>query len=56
MLDVDMVTGIGNSSVISTSKIMKITAIKKSRDEKSSRAEFSGSIRIRMGIFLLGLH
>ena len=29
MLDCNMVTGIGNSSAISTSKIMKITAIKK---------------------------
>jgi len=43
MLVVDMVTGIGNNSTISTPKIMKITAIKKSRDEKSSRAEFFGS-------------
>jgi hypothetical protein len=38
-----MVMGIGNSSAISTSKIMKITAIKKDRDEKGSRAEFFGS-------------
>jgi len=35
-----MVIGIGNGSVISTSKIIKITAIKKNRDEKGSRAEF----------------
>ena len=40
MFDVDIVIGIGNSSAISTSKIMKITVIKKNRDEKGSRAEF----------------
>jgi hypothetical protein len=34
---------IGNSSAISASKIMKITAIKKNRDEKDSCAEFFGS-------------
>ena len=38
-----MVIGIGNSKAISTSKIMKITAIRKNRDEKGSRAEFFGS-------------
>jgi len=43
MFDVIMVIGIGNSSAISTSKIMKITAIKKNRDENGSRAEFFGS-------------
>lgn len=43
MFDVIMVTGIGSSSAISTSKIMKITAIRKNRDEKGSRAEFLGS-------------
>jgi len=43
MFDVIMVIGIGSSSAISTSKIMKITAIKKNRDEKGSRAEFFGS-------------
>ena len=32
--------GIGNGSAISTSKITKITAIKKNRGEKCSRAEF----------------
>jgi hypothetical protein len=32
--------GIGSSSVISTSKTMKITAIKKNYDEKGSRAMF----------------
>lgn len=43
MFDVIMVIGIGNSSAISTSKIMKITAIRKNRDENGSRAEFFGS-------------
>jgi hypothetical protein len=38
-----MVIGMGNSSAISTSKIIKITAIRKNRDEKGSRAEFFGS-------------
>lgn len=38
-----MVIGIGSSSAISTSKIMKITAIRKNRDENGSRAEFFGS-------------
>jgi hypothetical protein len=42
MLDVDMVTGIANSSAISTSKIMRITAIKKNRDDKGSLADFVG--------------
>ena len=53
---VNIVMGIGNSSEISTSKIMKITEIKKNRDEKGSSAEFLGRIRIQMGIFFLGLH
>jgi hypothetical protein len=43
MLDVYIVIGMGNSSAISTSKIIKITAIRKNRDEKGSRAEFFGS-------------
>ena len=43
MFDVIMVISIGNSSAISTSKIMKITAIKENRDEKGSRVEFLGS-------------
>jgi hypothetical protein len=43
ILDVNIVIGIDNSSAISTSKIMKITAIKKNRDENGSRAEFFGS-------------
>jgi hypothetical protein len=43
MLDVRMVIGIGKNSAISTSKIIKITAIKKNRDEKDSREEFFGS-------------
>jgi hypothetical protein len=43
MFDVNMVIGIGRSKAISTSKIMKITAIRKNRDENGSRAEFFGS-------------
>jgi len=43
MLDVSMVIGMGNKSAISTSKIIKITAIRKNRDEKGSCAEFFGS-------------
>jgi hypothetical protein len=43
ILDVVMVIGIGSNSAISTSKIMKITAIRKNRDENGSRAEFLGS-------------
>lgn len=43
MFEVDMVTGIGSSRAISTSKIIKITAIRKNRDENGSRAEFLGS-------------
>ena len=43
IFDVRIVIGIGRSSAISTSKIMKITAIKKKRDEKGSRAEIFGS-------------
>lgn len=43
MFDVIMVIGMGNSSAISTSKIIKMTAIKKNRDENGSRAEFLGS-------------
>lgn len=33
----------GNSNAISTSKIRKITLIKKNRSEKGNRAEFLGS-------------
>jgi hypothetical protein len=40
MFYVNVVNGIGGSSEISTSKIMKITAIWKNRDENGSRAEF----------------
>jgi len=43
MFEVIMVIGIGNSNAISTSKIMKITAIRKNRDENGIRAEFLGS-------------
>lgn len=34
---------IGSNRVISTSKIKKITAIRKNRKEKGNRAEFLGS-------------
>jgi hypothetical protein len=37
------VVGIGSRSAISTSKIIKITAIRKNRDENGRRAEFFGS-------------
>jgi hypothetical protein len=40
MLDVIMVIGIGSNSAISTSKIIKITAMRNNRDEKGNRAEF----------------
>lgn len=43
IFDVSMVIGIGSSRAISTSKIMKITAIRKNRDENGNRAEFFGS-------------
>jgi hypothetical protein len=43
MFDVIMVIGIGSSRAISTSKIIKITAIRKNRDENGRRAEFLGS-------------
>jgi len=37
--------------------IIKITVIKKNRDEKGGRAEsFRGQIHIQMGIFFIGLH
>jgi hypothetical protein len=40
IFDVNIVIGIGNSSAISTWKIMNITAVKKNRDEKGRRAEY----------------
>jgi hypothetical protein len=43
MFDVVIVIGVGNSNAISTSKIIEITAIKKNRNEKGSRAGFFGS-------------
>ena len=43
MFDADIIIGTGNISAISTYKIMKITTIRKDRDEKGSRAEFFGS-------------
>jgi len=73
MFDVNIVVGIGNSSAIcnssaiSTSKIIKIIAIKKDRDEKGSRAVFpvsnppsngdffprSSLISLRLGLLML---
>jgi len=43
IFDDNIVTGTGNRTAISTSKIIKITAVKKNRDEKGSPAEFFGS-------------
>jgi hypothetical protein len=43
IFDSNVVIAIGYSSAISTSKITKITAIKKNRDENGSRTEFLGS-------------
>jgi len=56
ILVVHIIIGIVNSSAIFTSKIIKITAIKKDRDENGRRAEFWGRNHTRMGIFFLGLH
>jgi hypothetical protein len=42
IFDVNIVIGIGNISALSTSKIIKITAIKENREENGSRAEFFG--------------
>ena len=38
MFDVNVVIGIGNSSAISSSKIMKIIAVRKNHDGNGSRA------------------
>lgn len=43
MLVIYMIIGRGNNKVISTSKIRKITAIKKKRNENGIRAVFKGS-------------
>jgi hypothetical protein len=43
MFDVDRVIVIGSSKAISTSKIRKITAIKKNHKENGSRADLLGS-------------
>ena len=37
IFDVDIIIGMGNSNAISTSKIIKITVIKKNRDESKSQ-------------------
>jgi hypothetical protein len=55
VFDVNIITGIGNNSAISTSKIMKITVIRRNRDENSSRSEILGRTHIQMEIFFLGL-
>jgi hypothetical protein len=55
MFDVIIVIGMGNSSAISTSKIMKVTEIRKNLDEKGSRAEFFGSNPHSNGDLFLGL-
>ena len=56
MFGVSKVIGIGNNSAISTSKIMKITAIRKNRDENGSRAELIWvESAFKWGIFFLGL-
>ena len=39
MFNISIVIGFSNNSAISTSKIMKITAIRKNRDEICNRAE-----------------
>ena len=44
-------SSIGSSSAIDTSKIIKITTIRKNLDENSSHAEVLGRIRTRMGMF-----
>jgi hypothetical protein len=52
MLDFIILIGIGSSNAISTSKIIKITAIRKTRDENGSREEFFFyQIHIQTGIF-----
>jgi hypothetical protein len=43
IFDVNILINIGNNSSISTSKIIKITAIKTNHNEKGSCAEFFGS-------------
>ena len=43
MLEVNIIIVMGKSKAISTSKIKKITAIKKNRNEKGSQAELFGS-------------
>jgi hypothetical protein len=43
MFDDSITTVIGSRSAISTSKIKKITAIRKNRKEKGSRADLFGS-------------
>ena len=56
ILDVDKIIGIGNSSAIFTSKIIKITVFKKNCDENERRAEFFWTKTHSNGDFFLGLH
>jgi hypothetical protein len=42
VFDISILTGIGSSTAISTSKFIKITAIKYNRDENGNRAEIWG--------------
>jgi hypothetical protein len=55
IIDISIVTDIGSSRAISTSKIIKITAMKYNRDENGNRAEIWGQIHVRMGISFLGI-
>ena len=54
MFDVNIVIGIGNNSALSTSKIMRITAIEQNRNENGSRAEIFGSNPHSNGDLFLG--
>jgi len=56
IFDVNIIIDISNKSTNSTSKIMKITAIRKKRDEKGSRADIFGSNPHSNGDLFLGLH
>ena len=56
MFGIIMVIGMGNNKVISMSKIMKITAIRKNHDKNVSHAEFFGSNPHSNWINFLSLH
>ena len=55
MFDINIVISIGNNSAISASKITKITAVTKNREERGSRAKFLCRTHIQMEILFLGL-